>query len=85
MCTPIAFISHKEVMHLDRLYLMGFVAMDGPLGFLVYVVTILTVGAILYVCVEHPFLQMRERIFASCSSPARIRTRILFFSGRSFV
>ena len=56
------YLTHKQVIHLDRIYLKGFVPLDGPLGFLVYGVTILIVGAILYVFVERPFLQMRERI-----------------------
>ena len=51
------YLTHKQVIHLDRIYLKGFVPLDGPLGFLVYGVTILIVGAILYVFVERPFLQ----------------------------
>ncbi|MGA8478805.1 MAG: hypothetical protein WB696_12680 [Chthoniobacterales bacterium] len=66
------YLTHKQVIHLDRLYLKGFVPLDGPLGFLVYGVSILIVGAILYVCVERPFLQMRERIISS----ARSRTSV---------
>jgi len=62
------YLTHKQVIHLDRVYLKGFVPLDGPLGFLVYGVTILIVGAILYVFVERPFLQMRERIISSASS-----------------
>jgi peptidoglycan/LPS O-acetylase OafA/YrhL len=62
------YLTHKQVIHLDRTYLKGFVPLDGPLGFLVYGVTILIVGAILYVFVERPFLQMRERIISSAYS-----------------
>jgi peptidoglycan/LPS O-acetylase OafA/YrhL len=62
------YLTHKQVIHLDRIYLKGFVPLDGPLGFLVYGVTILIVGAILYVFVERPFLQMRERIISSAYS-----------------
>ena len=62
------YLTHKQVIHLDRIYLKGFVPLDGPLGLLVYGVTILIVGAILYILVERPFLQMRERIISSACS-----------------
>ena len=62
------YLTHKQVIHLDQIYLKGFVPLDGTLGFLVYGVTILIVGAILYVFVERPFLQMRERIISSAYS-----------------
>jgi peptidoglycan/LPS O-acetylase OafA/YrhL len=59
------YLTHKQVIHLDRIYLKDFVPLDGPLGLLVYGVSILIVGAILYIFVERPFLQMRERIVSS--------------------
>jgi len=62
------YLTHKQVIHLDRIYLKGFVPLDGPHGLLVYGVTILIVGAILYIFVERPFLQMRERIISSACS-----------------
>jgi hypothetical protein len=70
------YLTHKQVMHLDRIYLKGFVSFDGPLGFLVYGVTILVVGAILYVCVERPFLQMRERIISSACSRTSVSSAV---------
>ncbi|MBV9878577.1 MAG: acyltransferase [Verrucomicrobia bacterium] len=58
------YLTHKEMMHLDRVYLKGVVNFDGPAGVLVYVVTILAVGATLYLCVERPFLRLRDRILS---------------------
>jgi peptidoglycan/LPS O-acetylase OafA/YrhL len=66
------YLTHKEVIHLDRLYLQPFIRLEGTVGFAVYVATILAVAGILYLCVERPFLQLRERII----SPLRETTSV---------
>jgi peptidoglycan/LPS O-acetylase OafA/YrhL len=59
-----AYLTHKEVIHLDGLYLQRFVRLEGAVGLAVYAVTILAVAGILYLCVERPFLQLRKRIIS---------------------
>jgi peptidoglycan/LPS O-acetylase OafA/YrhL len=60
-------LTHKEVMHLDRLYFGSFVQMDGAAGLAVYAVTFLAAACVLYFCVERPFLKLRDRILI-CSN-----------------
>ena len=56
------YLTHKEVMHLDRTYFGPVVAMNGGVGFAIYAMTILGCGGILYLFVERPFLQLRDQI-----------------------
>jgi len=56
------YLTHKEVMHLDRLYFGSFVRMDGPAGLAIYAVTFLGAACVLYFCVERPFLRLRDKI-----------------------
>jgi peptidoglycan/LPS O-acetylase OafA/YrhL len=56
------YLTHKEVMHMDRELFGGHVQMNGAMGWAIYVSTILLAGAILYLSVERPFLILRERL-----------------------
>jgi peptidoglycan/LPS O-acetylase OafA/YrhL len=65
------YLTHKEIMHLDRMYLGTIVKMDSVLGLAVYVVTILIAAVILHLCVERPFLRLRDRILGHASDETR--------------
>lgn len=56
------YLTHKEVMHIDRELFGRHVQMNGAVGWAIYVPTILLAGTILYVSVERPFLILRERL-----------------------
>jgi peptidoglycan/LPS O-acetylase OafA/YrhL len=56
------YLTHKEVMHLDRLYLGDWVQSNRWVALGIYVFTSLIVAATLYHIVERPFLQMRDRL-----------------------
>jgi len=64
------YLTHKEVMHLDRLYFGSFVRMDGPAGLAIYAVTFLVAACVLYFCVERPFLMLRDRILTRSDAKA---------------
>jgi hypothetical protein len=55
----------QVVIHIDGLYLQRFVRLEGAVGLAVYAITILAVAGVLYLCVERPFLQLRERTISS--------------------
>ncbi len=55
------YLTHKEVIHLDGMYLARFVDPGGVPALLVYVVTTFTFAGLLYGLVERPFLKLRER------------------------
>jgi peptidoglycan/LPS O-acetylase OafA/YrhL len=56
------YLTHKEVMHLDRLYLGDWVQSNRWVALGIYIVTSLFVAATLYYIVERPFLRMRDRL-----------------------
>ena len=56
------YLTHKQIMHLDHLYLGSVINMDGLVGTIIYLVTIVSAAALLYACVERPFLRARDRI-----------------------
>lgn len=64
------YLTHKEVIHLDRYVFGKMLNMDGVGGWILYPITILASGTLLYLCVERPFLKLRERIISPKSSPA---------------
>ena len=57
------YLTHKEIGHLDQLYLGRFLASGATwMSFGVAIVTSLMAAALLYMLVERPFLKWRERI-----------------------
>ncbi|HZZ18289.1 MAG TPA: acyltransferase [Opitutaceae bacterium] len=56
------YLTHKEVMHLDRIYLSGWVSLQGWLGLAIYFLSFLVAAALLHLVVERPFLHLRDRI-----------------------
>jgi peptidoglycan/LPS O-acetylase OafA/YrhL len=64
------YLTHKEVMHLDRLYFGSYVQMDGPAGLAIYAVTFLGAACVLYFGVERPFLKLRDRILTRADTRA---------------
>jgi peptidoglycan/LPS O-acetylase OafA/YrhL len=62
------YLTHKEVINLDRIYFGAIINMNGAVGLVVYIATILAVAGVLYLCVERPFLRLRERIIFSARS-----------------
>jgi len=65
------YLTHKAVMHLDRVYLGHWLNVNWMLNLTIYAVTSLAVASILYLCIEGPFLRLRERAI----SALRIRRR----------
>jgi len=59
------YLTHKEVMHLDRLYLSGCVSLAGCQGLVVYLASFLLVAGALHVAVERPFLRLRDRLLGT--------------------
>jgi len=55
------YLTHKEIVHLDYEYL-SYTRQGGWSASATYFVTSFAVAALLYLCVERPFLRMRERI-----------------------
>jgi peptidoglycan/LPS O-acetylase OafA/YrhL len=55
------YLTHKEVMHLDRQFLPWVENRGLVLTLLVYAVTCLAAAATLYLCVERPFMLLRDR------------------------
>ncbi len=55
------YLTHKEVAHLDRLWLPRLAFESSWRGAAIYTLTFFVAAALLYVCVERPFLLLRER------------------------
>jgi peptidoglycan/LPS O-acetylase OafA/YrhL len=64
------YLTHKEVVHLDRIFFPHYVDSGGWLALLIYFVSSFIVAAILYLAVEQPFLKLREKTSARKSRPA---------------
>lgn len=56
------YLTHKEAVHLDRLLLPSLTAEPGFGSLCLYAATCLAVAATLYVCVERPFMLLRDRL-----------------------
>ena len=56
------YLTHKAVMHLDRVYLGNLLSVNWAVSLAVYSASSLIVASVLYLCIERPFLRMRERI-----------------------
>jgi peptidoglycan/LPS O-acetylase OafA/YrhL len=63
------YLTHKAVMHLDRVYLGNLLNVNWFVSLAIYAVSSLIVASVLYLCIEGPFLRLRERIV----SPIRAR------------
>jgi peptidoglycan/LPS O-acetylase OafA/YrhL len=58
------YLTHKAVMHLDRVYLGNLLNVNWFVSLAIYAVSSLIVASALYLCVEGPFLRLRERIIS---------------------
>jgi hypothetical protein len=56
------YLTHKEVMHLDRLYLSGWFSLQGWSGLGTYFLSFVVAAALLHLAVERPFLRLRDKI-----------------------
>jgi peptidoglycan/LPS O-acetylase OafA/YrhL len=56
------YLTHKVVMHLDRLLLADWLPLEGIVGLAVYYASSWAVAAMLYLLIERPFLRFRERL-----------------------
>lgn len=68
------YLTHKEIIHLDRIYLLHSVESRSWLALLVYFASSLLAAALLYLAIERPFLRLRDRLTASAASPLRSAT-----------
>jgi peptidoglycan/LPS O-acetylase OafA/YrhL len=59
------YLTHKEVVHLDRIYLPHYVESRNWMAFLVYFASSFLAAALLYFAVERPFLRMRDKLSRS--------------------
>jgi peptidoglycan/LPS O-acetylase OafA/YrhL len=55
------YLTHKEIMHLDRVFVANWLPLDGGARLLIYAATCFAAAYVLHVAVERPFLRMRER------------------------
>jgi peptidoglycan/LPS O-acetylase OafA/YrhL len=55
------YLTHKEVAHLDELYLPSMMARNDWRSVVVIGANCLAAGAVLYFAVERPFLVLRDR------------------------
>ncbi len=55
------YLTHKEVMHLDRIFVLGWLPMNGLDAFLVYGATSFAAAWLLYYVIERPSLRLRDR------------------------
>ncbi len=58
------YLTHKEIVHLDFEYLPSLTQKGGWLAPVTYFVTSFAAAAVLYLCIERPFLNWRERLTA---------------------
>jgi peptidoglycan/LPS O-acetylase OafA/YrhL len=59
------YLTHKEITHLDRLYLPKLTEGRGAEATFVYTVSCLAGAALLYVCIERPGMLLRDRLAAT--------------------
>jgi peptidoglycan/LPS O-acetylase OafA/YrhL len=59
------YLTHKEVMHLDQLYLGSVLPLKGIAGLLVYGFSFLVVANMLYFAIERPCMKLRDRVLGS--------------------
>ncbi len=66
------YLTHKEVAHLDRLWLPWLERESSWKGVAIYTLTFFAGATLLYLCVERPFLLVRDRRFSKALAPALI-------------
>jgi peptidoglycan/LPS O-acetylase OafA/YrhL len=57
------YLTHKAVAHLDQTYFSSITEGQGPQAILLYAVTCTLAAALLYLCVERPFMLIRDRLY----------------------
>ena len=60
------YLTHKEIVHLDRLMMPSIARDPGLVATCVYAVSCVFGAALLYVCVERPFMLLRDRTVSTC-------------------
>jgi peptidoglycan/LPS O-acetylase OafA/YrhL len=56
------YLTHKEIVHLDRIYLPSLTKGRDPVAMLTYGVTCTAAAGFLYLCIERPFMVLRDRL-----------------------
>jgi peptidoglycan/LPS O-acetylase OafA/YrhL len=56
------YLTHKEIAHLNRMYLGSYMQNGGWPAFLIVFSTCFLAAAVLYFAIERPFLRLRERL-----------------------
>jgi peptidoglycan/LPS O-acetylase OafA/YrhL len=64
------YLTHKEIMHFDHVFLQRYVESGGWLALFIYFVTSFIAAVLLYLAVERPFLRLREKIVLT---PSQVR------------
>lgn len=54
------YLTHKAVVHLDQLYLSSLTAQRDMKAIVVYAASTIAVAGMLYLCVERPFMMLRD-------------------------
>jgi peptidoglycan/LPS O-acetylase OafA/YrhL len=65
------YLTHKETMHFDHVFLLRYVGAGGWLALLIYFVSSFAVASVLYFTVERTFLRWREKIAVPRVIPIR--------------
>jgi peptidoglycan/LPS O-acetylase OafA/YrhL len=65
------YLTHKEIMHFDYVFLQRYVRPGGWLALLIYFVSSFAVATVLYFVVERTFLRMREKVAVPSAVPVR--------------
>jgi peptidoglycan/LPS O-acetylase OafA/YrhL len=55
------YLTHKAVAHLVMVHLPGIAAEQGPVSWVLYAAACLGAAVVLHLCVERPFLYLRDR------------------------
>jgi peptidoglycan/LPS O-acetylase OafA/YrhL len=56
------YLTHKEIAHLDRIYLPSLTKGRDPVAMLTYGLTCIAAAGLLYLCIERPFMVLRDRL-----------------------
>ncbi|HEX4603544.1 MAG TPA: hypothetical protein VH724_06080 [Candidatus Angelobacter sp.] len=56
------YLTHKEIVHLDRIFFPSYVGSGKWLALLIYFASSIIVATALYLAVERPFLRLREKL-----------------------
>jgi len=70
------YLTHKAVMHLDRLLLADWLPLESLAGLAIYGASSCAVAAALYLLIERPFLRVRERLLPGSYVPGSSSPRI---------